>query len=276
MSKFKQQYKKDVDLPLVNLKIHNVGCEACDPNHNWSGFKEFFSIHHIIAGKGTYIIDDIEYKLSKGDTFLVYPDTKVSYTADGVEPWEYLWIGISGVFLNQLIEFTKFSKDNPIIYSENELSYTLAKQLMNLYNSYGNGYEKEIQMIGLTYILLSTLMEKDTKYSNDIYDNYARQAKEYIELNYSTYITVKDIADKLNISISHLHRIFSVKFGFSPGKYINKLRIDRACFLLKNTTLSIADISNSIGFENQLYFSNVFKKYKSISPSGYRKNNMKK
>lgn len=274
MSKFKQQYKKDVDLPLVNLKIHNVGCEACDPNYNWSGYKDFYSIHHIIRGNGSYIVDNIEYKLSKGDTFIVHPNTKVSYTASVTEPWEYLWIGISGVFLNELIKHTKFSKNKYIIYNEDELSYTLTKQLMNIYNSHGNGYEKEIEMVGLTYILLSTLMDKDTRYTNDIYDNYAKKAKDYIELNYSTDISVKSIADKLNISLSHLHRIFSNKFGFSPGKYITKLRIDRACFLLKNTNLSISDISNSVGFENQLYFSNVFKKSKNVSPSIYRKNNI--
>lgn len=271
MSKFKQQYKKDVDLPIANLKIHNVGCESCDPEHNWSGFREFFLIHHVISGKGKYVVNDVEYNLSKGDTFLVYPDTKVSYTADTSEPWEYFWLGISGVFLSEFMKFSKFSKENPVIYNENELSYKIAKQLMNIYNSYGNGYEKEIKMIGLTYVLLSYFMEKDTGYTNDIHDNYVIGAREYIELNYSTNITVKDVASKLNISSSHLYRIFSKKFGSSPAKYINKLRMERASFLLKSTNLTVAEISNSTGFENQLYFSSVFKKAKGISPSEYRR-----
>lgn len=269
MSKFKAQYKKEEETTLVDLKIHNIGHEACDPLHTWTGVREFYSFHTVVEGRGSYRVGGDTFSLTGGDTFLIYPNTLVSYWADKEEPWEYIWLGISGLYVNNIIEHTDFSQECPFIKGDSFSQ--VSEDLLQSYDRQTSDFSSEMTMLGRTYLYLSQFTTQENKGQRDHSDRYAQKAKDFMELNYSSGITPQQVADKLNISRSHLHRLFTARFGISVGKYINMLQMKRASFLLTTTTLSIGEISNSIGFENQLYFSNVFKKYFQLSPSAFRK-----
>lgn len=277
MSKFKEQYTKEDDVSFGDLTLHNIGHEACDPLHTWTGVREFYSIHTIVEGKGIYKVGEEVFSLKAGDTFLVYPDTLVTYIADETQPWEYLWMGVSGFSVKNILDYTLFTADHPCIYKEEQSQEPnqLKDYLLNIYKIQGSDSSSELERIGLTYVFLSKLMSQHKGSQLGQGQHYAQKAKEFIELNYSSGISPQQVADKLNISRSHLHRVFTQAFDASTGKYINKLRMDRAVLLLLTTPLSIHEISNSVGFENQLYFSNVFKKNFGLSPSDYRKTKRK-
>ena len=93
---------------------------------------------------------------------------------------------------------------------------------------------------------------------------------EYISANYSYPITVEDIAAYVGLSRSHLFRSFEDVVGQSPKEYLTAFRIKQACNLLEHSDLSITAIANSVGFENNLYFSKAFHKVKGMSPKNYR------
>ena len=57
----------------------------------------------------------------------------------------------------------------------------------------------------------------------------------------------------------------------TPKEYLMNVRIEKACEFLSYTNLGIKEIALSIGFDDQMYFSRVFKKYKRLNPSEYRK-----
>ena len=78
------------------------------------------------------------------------------------------------------------------------------------------------------------------------------------------------MADELGLDRSYLHRIFKAATGASPQEYLLDLRIRKACDLLQRTDLSVSIISRSVGYEDTLYFSRLFKKKKGVSPTGYR------
>ncbi|MBQ5326046.1 MAG: helix-turn-helix transcriptional regulator, partial [Oscillospiraceae bacterium] len=99
--------------------------------------------------------------------------------------------------------------------------------------------------------------------------SYVIEAIKYIQFNYSTDISVDDIANAVGISRSHLYRVFVANLEQSPIDYLTEYRINEACNLIKNTNLSISQIAVSVGFFDQFYFSRVFKKIKKIPPSKY-------
>ena len=65
--------------------------------------------------------------------------------------------------------------------------------------------------------------------------------------------------------------MFHDKFDISPKNYLKNLKLKKAQALLKTTDLPISVIADSLGFDDQLAFSKIFKKEYSISPSEYRK-----
>ena len=92
----------------------------------------------------------------------------------------------------------------------------------------------------------------------------------YISVNcFQTEISVSELSKLSHISESTLRRIFYASFGMSPKDYINSLKLNRAKVLLRSNSLTIAEISRLIGFEDPSYFSRFFKKKTGVSPTQY-------
>ena len=79
------------------------------------------------------------------------------------------------------------------------------------------------------------------------------------------------IANFLNIERTYLYRLFKDITGTSPQEYLLDYRIRRACSLLKDTKLPVSDIARSVGYDDSLYFSRLFKQKKGRTPTQYRK-----
>ena len=94
-------------------------------------------------------------------------------------------------------------------------------------------------------------------------------AAEYIINHYEEPITVEGLAAYASVSHSSLYRRFVKRFQISPKRFLLEYRIERACALLVNTSCSIQEISNSVGFEDPFYFSRAFKDVKGVSPRQY-------
>lgn len=267
---YKYSYKQS-SKDVLSLAVYNVGYQKCQGLYQWGeGIRDHYLIHHIIGGKGYYKVNDKIYDIKQGDTFLVYPHTKVSYWADENDPWEYYWVGFNGNDASVLLADTDFSADNPVISTD--FGDSLKNAFLKIYDCKGNDSYKIAEMTGNLYFALSLIIKKSLKIPvNDASDLYIEKATQFVMHNYSTNISVTDIADCIGISRSQLYKIFIAKLSVSPMDYLTQTRVRKSCNLLRNTTLPIKTIAVSVGFDNSLYFSKVFSKAKNISPSQYRK-----
>ena len=101
------------------------------------------------------------------------------------------------------------------------------------------------------------------------------ETKNYIRENYSQKLTVESIATHVYLSKSYLSRIFKEETGDSLTAYINKIRIEKSMQLLVDKSLSLVDISDIVGFEEQSYFTKVFKSIVGMSPGKFREQKIK-
>ena len=115
----------------------------------------------------------------------------------------------------------------------------------------------------LTFCIQSSSQSKYLKIVLDV--------NQYIEEHISNKIDVNDIADTLGLTAIHISRVFKQQNGESLVQYINKQKMIHAIYLMKNSKLKIKDIAQSVGFDDQLYFNKVFKKYYDVSPREFRK-----
>ena len=90
--------------------------------------------------------------------------------------------------------------------------------------------------------------------------------------SYKEELTREKMAEKLSISPGYFSVLFKKHTGLSPIQYLNKIRMDHAKHLLKNTKLPIKQIAEESGYANIHHFSNAFKKETGTSPSEWRKN----
>jgi len=271
MDNYKNSYKA-TEKELVSLSVYNVGYQKCDPLYQWGpGIRDHYLIHHVISGRGYLFVNRKKYELNAGDSFLIYPDTEVTYTADAKNPWTYAWVGFNGSDAPIILKATDFSTSSPVITATPN-GADIAHQLVRIYEARGNDFENVVEMTGRLYTTLALFLKgaKHVPVQNN-YNTYVQKAIEYIAAHYSYSITVGDIADYVGLSRSHLFRSFETVLHQSPKEYLTGFRIRQACYLLKNSSLSITAIANSVGFESSLYFSKAFKKAKNMSPRDYKR-----
>jgi AraC-like DNA-binding protein/ligand-binding sensor protein len=97
-----------------------------------------------------------------------------------------------------------------------------------------------------------------------------RKAERYIWENYTRKISLQEIADASGLSAPYFSTIFKDEMGENLSSYLNRLRVEKASRMLLETDLSLSEIAGSCGFEDQSWFSKIFKSYTGMSPGKYR------
>lgn len=101
-------------------------------------------------------------------------------------------------------------------------------------------------------------------------NDLVKKSIQYITRNYSSVITLENVAEHVHLNPAYFSTLFKRQSGFSFKEYLNLVRIEEAKRLLANTDYPILDIAIATGFESQSYFTKVFKKYTGLTPKQYR------
>ena len=94
---------------------------------------------------------------------------------------------------------------------------------------------------------------------------------QYIQGHYCEKLRLKDLAAKFYLNPGYCSTLFVKATGRTFPEYLTALRVERACGLLRNSSLSISEIASAVGIDDYFYFGKVFKKATGISPGEYRK-----
>ena len=228
---------------------------------------------YCIDGKGWVSIDGIKMEVKPNQFFIIPKDTAHSYGSYNSDPWSIYWIHFSGKLAaeftvqNQKVESILPSK----IARIDERIMLFEEMLQNL----EMGYSKEnlhYANICLLHFLASF------KYINQFRQIRKIRERDVIEdsiffmkENIQKKLTLKELSRKAGLSPSHFSFKFYKKTGRSPMDYLIHLRIQRACQFLDNSELRIGEVSEKVGYEDNFYFSRIFKKIMGVSPVKYRK-----
>ena len=254
----------------ASLYVQNTGRQQCLPRYRWGpGIRDHYLIHHVLVGRGSLVVGEKHYFLEAGDTFLVYPETPILYYADEEDPWEYVWVGFQGAEAAHLVEQTDFTPERPVL--RGFYPAEVSRLLLELCAEYGTAPWSGPAITGRLYLFLSFLIARAERPggAGPTPADCAEAAAHYIMGHYEQNITVAQLADFVSVSQSSLYRSFQARFHVSPKHFILEYRIEKACILLTGSGYSVQEISNSVGFDDPLYFSRAFKRLKGMSPRAY-------
>lgn len=232
------------------------------------GMRDSYSLHYVTSGKGTLILDGNEFSISEGQSFLVFPFSNVTIKTDSKNPWEYYWIEFRGLEVAWLIDHTTFTKSNPVVGKIPVEKFEKLFEINDLENRETYG---QCRSNAKLFLLLSYYLQFYPRINEQV-NNFALMARDYIDKNYrNADCTVQKVSEHIKIDRTYLFRLFKEETGMSVLSYINKCRISKATIMLSDKNISIKDVAYSVGFVDQMYFSKVFKKIRSCTPSEYRK-----
>ena len=259
----------------TDLNMYQCGTQECEPGHFFGpAVRDHYLIHYIHSGKGRFCKGDRTFHLQRNQGFLICPEAITYYQADMKDPWSYSWVGFHGIKAEAYLRSAGLTMENPIFTCESDDYIGSCFSQMIAAKNLQKG--REIRLLGLLYLFLSQLMEQNGKESFSDHpenrkENYIKKAIEYISMNYSRRMSIAEIAQYIGLDRSYLGSIFRKQLDTSLQDFLMNYRIDKACELMKNESLSIGDISRSVGYEDPLLFSKIFKKLKYKSPREFRK-----
>lgn len=111
----------------------------------------------------------------------------------------------------------------------------------------------------------------DTHENTRVISREVAAAVNYINDNYNQSISLQKVADKVDISSNYLSSLFRKELQICFIDYINSVRINKAKELLISTHLKTYEISQKVGFENESYFSRIFKRQTGLRPNEYKR-----
>ena len=121
------------------------------------------------------------------------------------------------------------------------------------------------------YETLTGLLDSTAAYSDARHANIIHRCIQYIGTGYADHLTLESAARALFLSPDYLSRIFSKETGTSFNRYLNNVRITKAKELIRSSDLRLTDISQMVGYDDQSYFTKVFRRIAGMSPNEYRK-----
>lgn len=258
-----------------DLYLVHCGYQECSADYTYNhNIPNEYHLHFVLNGSGTLIIKGITYEIKKDDIFLIPKDIPIDYKADHNDPWKYVWVTFDGTKAETYLRCAGFSESKYVITSSIPTLYyqPIVKKILD---SNTLTIANEIKRVGFLYEIISMLIDAQTINNKDInhcdYSSktYVEHALQFISSNYN-HITVNDIVTYIGINRSYLSSIFKKELGVSPQEYLICFRLKKAAALLTKTTLSIKEISSTIGYQNPYNFSKMFKKFYEITPTNYR------
>ena len=236
-----------------------------------------YELYYAVEGERDYFVGDRHFKLTKHDLLFI-PSGTLHRTA-GKGATRFL-VYFSRGFLERFFHSETLERilpDTPFVFSsEGKLAERIQGLLSDLLLEF-NEQEKtgqkadELKLAGTLFHLLLTLVTEENLHVPSAEQDRLSEVLRYINANFATIEKLEEVADKFFISKYHLCHMFKAHLGVPMVAYLNTLRVQSACKLLKDGAFTIAEIAAACGFNSTSYFCKVFKDEKGVSPGKYLK-----
>ncbi|MDR0623890.1 MAG: helix-turn-helix domain-containing protein [Treponema sp.] len=120
------------------------------------------------------------------------------------------------------------------------------------------------------HVIVDRMSGKIFSFQGIRHSSALRKAERFIWENYTRKISLQEIAEASGLSAPYFSTIFKDEMGENLSNYLNRLRVEKAAAMLAETELTLNEIAAACGFEDQSWFSKIFKNFTGSSPGKYR------
>jgi AraC-like DNA-binding protein len=231
-----------------------------------------FQIGYNTRGEGIYETETAKYKITPGSMVLFLPGIKHRVLPTyGIE-WHEYWVGFKGNYFSRLVDENVLSKDY-IFVDANPNNYIVSTYI-SIFNEIIA--QKPMYQLNTCSRILSLIAEflkhkQERHEHSDPYLQIVEKAKGFMDLNLYNTVDLSCLAGDLGISVSHFNKIFRTYTSVTPYQYYINKKITTAKKMLIHDNITVKETAFHLGFEDQYYFSRLFKIKTGISPKAWKK-----
>ena len=279
LQKTKLIFPNDIPFDLFNSKGQSL-------THPVLHFHDCLELNYIISGSGINYIEDKKYIMKPGDLYLINnfehhisaPDKSLVMKILVFDP-KYIWQYDINNYEYLAPFYSKGKRfSNLINLKGDQLDKvrSIFDELEKEWIKQDKGYQlfirsKLMELLAVIYRHLSTREQLENAYALQTSYERIRPSVEYINEHYNETLNLETLARLSCMSRTYFCSYFKNVMKTTLTEYIELIRINKACLLLRTTNNSILDICYSSGFNNISSFNTCFKKICCITPTQYRK-----
>ncbi|OQA85655.1 MAG: HTH-type transcriptional activator Btr [Lentisphaerae bacterium ADurb.Bin242] len=249
--------------PVYPFVVHET---ECFKGYAFSSHSEFtfWTVELMLSGRCHYKAGPLDFVLEPGMVLVVPPRQDISFESHSTGgAYRKLVAEFKGSGLDDLLK--ALGIDGVTLLTRGAASiHSLIEELRAIIHYHT--IKELAALMGKTYELLHLVAANASNsmpVSTLLTDTQRRLEEDY-------KVTIPQLAAELGISRASLNRKFVASVGFSPARYRNRCRMEKAKLLLSSSDLSIKEIANLLGYCHQFHFSEEFKRYSGISPHRFR------
>lgn len=223
-------------------------------------------IMYVKSGHTFAYADNKNYELNTGDLFITFPN-QIHYYEKTINGQYSVMIFSPETIVDSSTLLLSSIPINNVIHTDDikELKSILSK----IRKAEGN--YRNIALNGYYNVMMSLILPKLTLKKVNVEKNTSlHNIMEFCCNSFSENITLDYIAEKLHLSKYYISHLINSNLNLKFNDYINNLRISKACDLLKESDMKIADISEDVGFGTIRSFNRSFKNIMGCQPAEYR------
>lgn len=246
-------------------------------------------------GTGELVLDEERLPYQQAMFSIIpynYPHLTISNIKEGPSYWEYLFFDPLQILTemypgNELLQREMLEKINHKAFFVHEWGYRnaslLVKMIMEEMRNPRAHYLDSVR--GLLYALITEIIRMNEQDERKIEPDIVKKssgknsgvtqiaaALDYVRLEYVNMIRVEELANVCHMSETHFRRVFEACMNMSPVDYINLVRIQKACDLMKRSNDSMDIVAQKVGFTTTSTFNRNFKKFLNTSPYQWKIN----
>ena len=230
-----------------------------------------YQIIYITEGKGIFSAAGNTWDVMPGSMLMILPGLKHWYKPVKETGWKEYWVGFKGSYFNKLTREKFLSEDRPFFnIGHSDYLTSIFKRIFDEVKSQKPLYQMKACSGVLT--LISEMLSRSRRQEQpDFYQQIVEKAKYIMESNIDGAINTPSIAKQIGISTSRLNEIFKQFSSMTPYQYFIQLKIHKAEELLSEENIPVKEAAWRLGFDDQYYFSRLFKHKTGIAPSDWKR-----
>lgn len=272
--------------------------KAKEPVHSHLHAHDYIEIAYVMAGKGIHCIDDKEYSVSKGDLFIINYDIPHEFRSlpgnsesslivyNCIFRPEFIdyklvnckdFYQITQHFLFQSIFPREAAKDNTIklLRKESKEIEDIYEKMYKEYILKENGYIEILRAYTIELLITIFRLHKKSRVIDESLDSQRRRIIDniinYMRSNFSKELKLEELSGKAFLSPNYFSRFFKECTAMTVSEYLQKIRIEEACHLLRKTDKKVIEIAYEVGYRDIKYFNSIFKRINGKTPGEYRR-----
>ncbi len=256
-----------------SFRMQMAGISYCDGTYRMVRHNsKKYVFEYVESGSGYYHIDNYKFTPEAGDVYIVPYGSGHEYGSSRDNPWTKYWFNVSGQLVGNLLN--AYGMQNVYFFKKYPLRDTFLDGLRQLREQPAKGSTTIGPQIILN-IILQLAEHRNYLKEQKTASPAAIKLRLYLERNvFAKALTIDDMCEHIKLSPAQTTRIFESAFGQSPYKYLLNLKIAAAQELLVGSVKSVKEIAFCLGFSDEYYFSNIFKRKTGAAPSHYRTTHM--